>query len=399
MGGKALLVVNAFNAIRGTRKKSANQAARMAAYVGGELSLIAEVESAVSSGSPDQRVDTLRRVTDLFLGSADHYSEEHVGVFDDVISRLAERIEMKARAELANRLAPVKNAPTNVVRALARDQSLDVAGPVLSQSPRLTEDDLLQVARSHGQDRLLAISKRATLSEAVSDVLVERGDREVVRSVARNEGARFSSTGYGRLVEKSASDDDLAVTVGLRKDIPQEHFHELVSKASEAVFKKLAAANPAAVGDVKRVLSELTGANIAAEPKVEHDYTQAKAAFERVLRSGEAMDPALNRFAGAGKFEETVVALAVQCRLPIPAVERIMIDKRSDSDLILILAKAAGASWPTAKHILLLRRGKLGLSALDVDSAQRNYEKLQPSTAQRVVRFYQVRHAAGDKSH
>src|SRR5690242_15304536 len=126
-----------------------------------------------------------------------------------VISRLAEQIEAKARAELARRLAPVNRAPVAVIRALASDQAIEVAEPVLRQSPRLTEDDLLGFAQSQGQDRLLAISKRATVNEAVSFVLVTRGDREVVRSVARNDGAKFSHAGFGKLLERSAGDDEL----------------------------------------------------------------------------------------------------------------------------------------------------------------------------------------------
>src|SRR5260221_13419154 len=200
----------------------------------------------MASGSPDKRVDALRRITDLFMVRADNYSDAQVEVFDDVISRLAERIESQARAELARRLAPVNRAPVAVIRALARDQSIEVAAPVLSQSPRLSEDDLLGFANSQGQDRLLAISKRSTVSEAVSYVLVTRGDQEVVRSVARNDGARFSHAGFGKLVERSVGDDEMAVSGGMRRDIPKEHFQALVAKASEAVCKKLAAGNPAA---------------------------------------------------------------------------------------------------------------------------------------------------------
>lgn len=362
-----------------------------------QRSLIAELEGAISSGSSDKRVETLRRVTDLFLISADGFSETQVGVFDDVIGRLAEKIETAARAELANRLAPVGNAPREVVRALARDQAIEVAGPVLTQSIRLSEEDLLSCMQSGSQDRLLAISRRASISEAVSDVLVTRGDREVVRSVARNSGARFSSAGFGALVQKSIADEELAVSVGSRKDLPKEQFHALIAKASDTVFKKLSAANPEAVNDVKRVLSELTGRSTVIERKVERDYTQAKGKFAVIQRSGEPIEPAVHGFAKAGQFEETVVSLAALCRLPIEVVERLMTDKQVDDDIMLILAKAAGFTWSTAKLVLLLRRGEGGLSAPDTDAAHQNFDRLQAATAQRVVRFYQVRHSGEKK--
>jgi uncharacterized protein (DUF2336 family) len=365
-----------------------------------QRSLIAEVETAIASGSADKRVETLRRVTDLFMVGSERYSEAQVDVFDDVISKLAERIEAKARAELANRLAPVKNAPTTIVRALARDELIEVAGPVLSQSARLTEEDLLACANgSKGQDRLLAISKRATISEAVSEVLVARGDRDVVRSVARNEGARFSQKTFGKLVERSADDEELAVSVGMRKDIPKEHFDALVSKASEAVFKKLAAGNPAMAAEVNRVLFDLTGHKRTAEqPKVKRDYTHAKRLFDLVQRANQPVDPAVREFAQAGKFEETVVALSALCALPIAAVENIMTDRSLDNDIVLILAKGSGLSWQTTKLILQLRGGEGGLSPQALEKAFQHFERLQAATAKRVVRFYQVRQAATDKS-
>lgn len=363
----------------------------------GTSSLIAELEGAIASGSAEKRIDTLRRVTDLFMVGSEAYSETQVELFDDVISRLADRIETNARIELARRLAPVANAPTSVVRALARDPSVEVAAPVLSQSTRLTEQDLLECANSDSQDRLLAISRRAAISEAVSDVLVTRGNQEVVRSVARNEGARFSDATFGKLVEKSQADEELAVSVGLRKDIPREQFHALVAKASEAVFKRLAAHNPAVAAEIDRVLLDLTGHKPVATAKIKRDYSAARALFDLVQRAGQPIDPTVREFARAGKVEETVVALSVLCKLPLDAVENILSDRRTDQELALILAKAVGLSWQTARLILQLGRGEGALSPQAAETARQHFERLQATTAQRVVRFYQVRHGAAGK--
>jgi uncharacterized protein (DUF2336 family) len=362
-------------------------------------SLIAEVESAVSSGSADKRVETLRKITDLFMLRADTYSDEQVDVFDDVISRLADKIESRARAELAKRLAPVARAPLTVIRSLARDQSIVVAAPVLTHSPRLNEEELLAIAKGESQDRLLAISKRVTVSEAVSDVLVTRGNRDVLRSVVGNDGVRFSHAGFGRLVERSVGDDELSVSVGLRKDIPTEHFKTLVSKASEAVFKRISAANPAAAGEINRILFELTGHKAGAEPPpvpaAQRDFAPARAHFEALQRSGKPLEPALQQLAGIGRSEEIVVAIATLCQLPVETVDHIFSDKSADNDLILLLVKAAELRWPTAKLILELRRGER-LAPAAVDTARVHFERLQTGTAKRVVRFYQVRRASGE---
>src|ERR1700730_5591822 len=117
--------------------------------------LIDELENAIASGSEEKRVDTLRRITDLFALGAEHLSEAQIAVFDDVIGRLAEDIEVKARAELSRRLAPIANAPLEVVKTLARADEIDVAGPILAGSVRLDEQDLVQAAKHKGQGHLL----------------------------------------------------------------------------------------------------------------------------------------------------------------------------------------------------------------------------------------------------
>ena len=359
-----------------------------------ERSLITEIEGIFASGSADRQAEILRRVTDLFMAGADNYSDEQVDLFDGVISRIADRIETKARAELAHRLAPADNAPSMTVRALARDESIEVAAPILSRSDRLTDEDLLAIAGGNSQERLLAISKRITLSEKVSDVLVTHGNRDVVLSVTRNEGARFSDAGYGKLVDRSIDDEVLAICVSMRKDIPREHFHALIARASEVVFEKLAACNPDAVYEVHRVLNDITRQDAAAKPSAKRDYREAAAQFDMIRRSGNPIDTVVREFAENGKFEETVAALSTLCRTPSKLVENVMNDARGESDFVLILAKAAGLSWSTAKQICILRRKAFAVSPLIVEAAQRNFERLQLETAQRLVRFYNERHSA-----
>ena len=359
-----------------------------------EQSIIAEIEGTFASGSLAKKAEVLRRITDLFLAGTDSYSDEQVDLFDGVILRLAERIETKARAELARRLAPVVNAPRTTMRTLARDESISVAGPILSQSRRLSDEDLLAIAKDGRQDRLLAISKRPSISENVSDMLVTHGNRDVILSVTRNEGARLSDTSYGKLVDRSIDDELLAVCVSMRKDIPREHFHALIAKASEVVFEKLSISNPESVSEVQRVLTDITGQETAAKPKAKRDYREAVARVEGIRRLGKPLEAAVREFAADGKFEETVAALSSLCQAPIELVENVMNDPRAESDFALILAKAAGLSWPTARQICVLRRKAFSLFPQAVEAARQNFERLQLATARRLVRFYNDRHAA-----
>jgi hypothetical protein len=131
-------------------------------------SLLDELQSTLAHGTVARRLETLRRVTDLFINGANDYSDEQVGLFDDVFQALIDHIETSAKMLLSNRLAPIDTAPPLTIRALAFDDIIEVAGPVLSQSMRLDDKTLIENARSKSQAHLMAISTRKTLSGAVT---------------------------------------------------------------------------------------------------------------------------------------------------------------------------------------------------------------------------------------
>jgi uncharacterized protein (DUF2336 family) len=352
------------------------------------LSLIPELERVVQHGSRQKRAQTLERITTLFLDGASTYNDSHVNLFDDVFGLLIEEIESKARAELSAHLAPVSNAPVKVLRTLANDDDIAVAGPVLKLAPRLPEADLVDVAKTKSQAHLQAISARRILGEAVTDVLVGRGDREVARRVADNRGARISEKGFSRLITRAADDGVLAEKVGLRPDIPPPMFRELLSRAAAVVHMRLlASATPAVkaeIGDVLSKVAKEVGARIG--PR---DYSAAQRVVLKLNRAGRMDEAALAAFCSDGKFEEAVVALATLARVPINVVDRLVGGERPDP--VLILCKAAGLGWPTVKSIFLVRPDGKGTSSQGFDEAFTNYSRLSVSTARRVVRFWQVR--------
>jgi len=352
-------------------------------------SLIGELEHAIASGTAERRVASLWHVTDLFITGASRYSDEQISLFDDVITRLAAQIEVTARAKLARLLAPVANAPLATIRALAFDREIEVAGPVLARSERLDEATLRENAATQSQLHLLAISRRRSLSEAITEVLVERGDSRVARAVTRNGGARFSDAGFEMLVKRSAGDDVLAERLGLRSDIPRHHFLRLVARASDAVRAKLAAANPDAAGEIRSVVTEVVE-KLHAEAVIQSgDYAAARRKLEALQRAGALSEATVYECAKARRFEETVAALALMCGVPIEVAETAMLDDAPDTTLIL--AKATGLSWTTVKFVLLLRAGGHGVSARELEDALKSYEQLSDESAQLAVGFYQRR--------
>ena len=106
-----------------------------------ERSIVDEVEAAINIGSAEKRLETARRVTDLFLASAGGFNSEQVELFDNVRERLVKTIEIRAIADIGARMAlaemaPIGQAPPSVVRRLARNDQILIAGPVLKESAR-----------------------------------------------------------------------------------------------------------------------------------------------------------------------------------------------------------------------------------------------------------------------
>jgi uncharacterized protein (DUF2336 family) len=353
------------------------------------LSLLDELETTLASGSSSRRIEILTAVTDLFINGAPRFSEDQVGLFDDVMARLMVKIEAKARAKLAQRLAPIGNAPSNIIQLLASDDDIEVARPVLTRSERLSEHTLVATANSKSQQHLYAITQRDALSEAVTDILVERGDRDVVHAVVKNRGARFSDAGFRALVSRSRGDDALASEVGMRGDIPRPHFLMLLEKASSAVRARLAAENPQAGTTIDGVMAEVVGGIREDIRNASPAFAAAEAAVERQNRIRRIGESEIYQYARDRKFEETAIALSLLCDTPIDVVERALLDP--GAEIVLILAKVAGLSSTTAKAILLLRAADRGMSTEDLERALMSFNRLQPETAQRVLGFFRTR--------
>jgi uncharacterized protein (DUF2336 family) len=364
------------------------------------LAFVTEVEDAIARGTARQRCEILRRVTDMFVLGSHRYSTEEIDLLDDVFERLAAEIEASARSLLAMRLAPIANAPPRIIRSLAIDDAADVACPILIQSERLADATLVEVAREKSQEHLFAISRRPTVSTAVTDILVDRGDQLVVLSIAENRGASLSDFGFSTLVKRAEGEDRLAASVGARPEIPPHLFARLLAQASYAVRAKLEAAPPNAPGEIERtvaqVADQLQAEKIAASPR----YASAIALIEPLYRSNRLDDGQLSACAHAGRIEEVVAGLALRCQLSLPTIERALLQERADK--VLILGRAIGLAWSTVKAILLMRIAKGILPNAAMAKSRTVFERLEVATAEDILRFYRKSEAMGsnaDRAH
>lgn len=352
--------------------------------------LLEQLQSALAHGTVASRVETLRRITELFIDGVVDYTDEQIVVFDDVFQCLVRNIETEAKAMLARRLAPVAKAPPRVIEQLAFDDLIEVAAPLLSTSPRLDDATLICNARIKSQGHLLAISRRSTLSEAVTDALIEFGNDEVVRSAVDNPGAQFSEAGYAALVSHGQHDDDLATCLGLRTSLPRHHYLKLIAKASAVVRERLETAYPQATVEVPIAVREATRRARCSTPALSHETRIAYGLVRSLYEDGRLDDGLVTSFANEHKFDETTAAIACLANVPIDLAETIMVEARTEG--VLILAKVSGLLWPTAKAVVTMRDAIAGTISTDLEASRGTYERLRVATAQQVLRFHRMQH-------
>ncbi len=355
---------------------------------------LSELDEAVSRGTPESRARALWHTTDLMI--AGHYSEDEIWTFGAVIGRLADEIEVAARAQLATRLAHFNDAPVNVIHKLAFDNSIDVAGPVLKESERLEPYAMVANVCLKSQSHLLAISKRETLVEMVTDVLVTRGDQEVVTSVASNKGARFSENGFRHMIEQAENNSVLAERLGLRQDIPRHVFEQLVAKASDEVKKRLQRERPDMGKPIQSAVANVTSELQSKLGPASKSYAVAKQAVTALHRQGKLNENSISGYARTRKLEEVTIGLSLLCALPEDLVERALSD--ANRETLLTLARALRFSWDTTMSLLFLGARDHRIGSTELKDLKDEFGRLNIETSRGVLKSYQSRNTAADSN-
>jgi uncharacterized protein (DUF2336 family) len=359
--------------------------------VSGVGSLIEEIEASFKNGTAESRSVTLRRITNLFLDGADAFAEPQIEVFDDVLCQLVDKIEREAIVELSTSLAPIAKAPPDLTRHLSRHEDIAISGPVLRQSPLLTDDDLVEIAQNKSQQHLAAIAGRRQISEVVTDVLVDRGDSEVLTTVAGNFGARFSPNGYGTLLTKAEQNADVAMAVVIRSDLSPEMFRKLVSRAATTVQQRLQTiANPTVKDRLRGVLQDIS-LQILRDADGKKISVDARRNSQADNLDKEKLRAELHEYASAFRLVESATALGTLSGVSSETIKRLI--STNEVDALLIVCKASGLGWRTARAMVNLCAKTKGNATANPTEFLDQYTKMTSESAQRVMRFLSARKA------
>lgn len=333
-------------------------------------------------GGPEHDAQIFGEVTDLFLSNFDRLSESQIAAVDGVLAQLVERVAAASLVELSEELSTIEQAPRQTVRNLALHADVEVAGPVLRHSPCLSEDDLIEVARSRGQQHLLAISDRKVLNEALTDALMRFGDVNVSNALARNAGARFSECGYATLVGRAERDEALAEKLGVRLDIPGTLLRELIGKVADVVRARfLTASRPIA----RKKVQGAAGPAPSATPRKAIDYTKAQNEVVTLNRTGKLNDSVVNRFAVRGEYDLVVAAIALKADVKAEAIEPFLEPERVYG--LIVACKAARLTWSTTTMIVRNRPDCPPATDRELEQCVAIFESLLLSVAQWTIRF------------
>jgi uncharacterized protein (DUF2336 family) len=355
-----------------------------------------ELRRIAGERSSPKRLELLRKITDLFFEAGATRSDAENYLFHDILDKIVDQISRDGRIHVSANLATLPGFPAAVVRKLASDEDIEVARPVLRASPALTEQDLLGIAITGAQDHLHAIASRETLSPAVTDVLIDRGNQRVVHRVSGNHGAQVSSWGFERLIEQARHDVNLQELLVERPDIAQPSVDKLLPLISASLAIKLVErgfdVGPALTPEIQELARErLTEALRQRKANI-----RGVAALAELVAAGElTLDEATIELAAEGRLLDIATLLTRSANLELNDVFAIF--TRGQLQMLMLMFRALELKWSTLECVLGVRAKKLQLPNPASAEVQRDFQAIDASLARRAVRFLQVRSRLGER--
>lgn len=351
--------------------------------------MIEELSSLARERSSDKRRELLGRVADLFFEGAEHYSDQEMFLFGDVLTSLLDNADASGKVDLSRRVAEQTRAPHQLAKTLASDEQHEVATPILQFSSALMEEDIVEIARHRSQTHLMAISKRSELGERITDVLVERGERPVLQSVVENRGAQFSANGFASLVHKAVADDALKEALSHRGDMPADAAERLVPMLSDdACSRLLELMNTDPEKGAQLVHLARTDAErqklLAKKRRLE-----AKVMAEDIKTERLDLNAAIGKLSDENRVPDLALVLAKVSDMAVNILTNILL--KSDAEPIAMLCRSLDVT-PEAFHSLVeMRARRTKAPASQARKLTTEYAKLDKATADRAIRFIRMR--------
>ena len=359
--------------------------------------MFTELQHLAAERSPEKRLGLLRKITDLFFAGIDTHTESETSLFNEVIDHIVDQISHDARIDVATNLATLPGFPLPVVRRLAHDGDIEVARPVIRGAIGLTDLDLIDIGRKASDQHLDAIAGRTLLSEAVTDVLIDRGSPDVMRTVSANHGAAFSEWGMDTLVGKARDDGSLQRILVERSDLTQTAVDKLSSIVSEALAVKLAERGYQVSGQIPEKIVKT--AREAFERAVQ-DRDRGAQAAERVIAQFVAgritLENALLEIIKSQQMLAVATLLSHHTGLDRNVLMKIL--SGGTRQTVMVLLRALDLQWQTVAAFMAFRATRQRTPSPPDVNAQRDFESMDAAAAKRTLHFLQIRARGGTEA-
>jgi len=350
--------------------------------------MIESIVELTKSKSPEKRRAIMEHVSELFIEGADFYKDDELSLFNTVLEGLLESISESDRGALSEKLSRIDQVSRSLAFALASDHET-VAASMLQSSAVLTNEDLLKIAKTNGQGHLLAISKRENIEPRLTDVLLERGDKPVHRSLAQNPGAEFSKWGKRMLVKLASSDDTLRETLCARPDLDDKHKDLLFAQMSDDAAKKLRMLLDTNAGIVDDLFKTAGNILTSQQMKKHSRRIEAKVYLKEVRSGHRTLGKVIARLAISNALVDIIFILSELAAIDRKYVANAM--GRKQSDALAVVCKAVGVDDTGYAALCRARCTYMKLPEAAGEKWLSEFRVLKDADARRALGFIKLR--------
>jgi uncharacterized protein (DUF2336 family) len=307
----------------------------------------------VRSAPPGERAEATSALARAYLYS--DLSADDLAAAEGAMIMLLDDPSPLVRRALAEVFASSQKAPQIVVHALAADQP-DVAVPVLSCSPLLLDDDLVDLIATGQAKTQIAIAGRVPLSRPLAAAIAEVGKAEACLALLQNADADIALFSIDRIVERFGHLAPIRENLVARDDLPMTTRQALLSKLSQMLAGFVTArqwlGRERAEYAAREACEKATVALAAETP-----YDEVAALMQHLRQSGQLNAAMILRALLSGNvvlFEE---ALAELSGLPLDRVTSYIHDKNI-SGIRALYGKAGlpDAAYPAFREAIAAMR-------------------------------------------
>jgi len=356
--------------------------------VTGQGSAFASFSVLTNETNSDECAELMRNMARLFSHVVDRCDDEQIARYDEVLCQLADIVEIEARAEVAQLLAPLNRAPGSVVIKLANDK-IEVAESLLEFSSVLSDDDLIEIVQAKTNDHRFAIAGRHPVNDRVGTEIVKVADQKVILRLVENADADIGNQTGASLLERASSDSKIAASIGNRKDVDWRRVQLAITAAGKRAAMQLSGTSSAIEDDQLEVAQTIAMNRVRNDAGF--DATQWKVAWGQVKAMADRRQfdiASVERFCRYGYRHHVASSLAILLRINPEVLIKWLATQ--DTGALIVAVRAMNFKPDTFQRVFSTLPWRDKISPDDAGLAVRRYDTLSQRDAHDIFEMWRA---------